>query len=51
MPDLPDSLDGMSLEALLESRVTIHQLRVFSTVADLRSFTRATSANRPSRTR
>ena len=44
MPDLPDSLDGMSLEALLESRVTIHQLRVFSTVADLRSFTRAAEA-------
>lgn len=43
MPD-PDPRDGMSLEALLESRVTIHQLRVFSTVADLRSFTRAAEA-------
>ncbi|MEJ7749117.1 MAG: LysR family transcriptional regulator [Candidatus Limnocylindrales bacterium] len=31
----------VSLEALLESRATIHQLRVFKTVADLRSFTRA----------
>lgn len=41
---MPDAPDGMSLEALLESRVTIHQLRVFATVAALRSFTRAAEA-------
>lgn len=33
-----------SLETTLESRVTIHQLLVFKTVADLRSFTRAAEA-------
>jgi len=36
--------DAVSLEGLLESRVTIHQLRVFTTVANLRSFTRAAEA-------
>jgi len=36
--------DPISLEGLLESRVTIHQLRVFTTVANLRSFTRAAEA-------
>jgi len=41
MSDRPDLRDLASLEVLLESRVTIHQLRVFKTVADRRSFTRA----------
>lgn len=41
MSDHPDLRDQTTLEVLLESRVTIHQLRVFKTVADLRSFTRA----------
>lgn len=41
MTDRPDLRDLASLEVLLESRVTIHQLRVFKTVADRRSFTRA----------
>ena len=36
--------DAVSLEGLLESRITIHELRVFTTVADLRSFTRAAEA-------
>jgi DNA-binding transcriptional LysR family regulator len=43
MPERPDRHDS-SLEVRLESRVTIHQLRVFTTVADLRSFTRAAEA-------
>lgn len=41
MTERPDLRDQTTLEVLLESRVTIHQLRVFMTVADLRSFTRA----------
>ena len=36
-----DGPAATGMEALLESRVTIHQLRVFTTVARLRSFTRA----------
>ncbi len=44
MHERPDLRDPTTLEVLLESRVTIHQLRVFLTVADLRSFTRAAEA-------
>jgi len=44
MLDRPGSREQATLETLLESRVTIHQLRVFTTVADLRSFTRAAEA-------
>jgi DNA-binding transcriptional LysR family regulator len=43
MPKGTDRRDT-SLEVLLESRVTIHQLRVFKTVADVQSFTRAAEA-------
>jgi len=41
MLERADMRDSNALEVLLESRVTIHQLRVFKTVADLLSFTRA----------
>ncbi len=44
MPDRRDPRDATTLEDLLESRVTIHQLRVFKTVVDRRSFTRAAEA-------
>lgn len=40
-PPRQEAPDANTLEALLEMRVTIHQLRVFVTVADMRSFTRA----------